>query len=330
MLHLLYHLLLWFQSKPRGLATSWRCTQCGFDVWEEPTQHCSLRHDWKTAVLQCDICEHQDVICDDFRDHMKIKHQVDVGTDGQINKFIRRGVGAFKKLLFCRECCWRNSSESKLRFHKRQNHLTPPSATTLSAGSQTGNGNLNRPAVVTKTAEPKAETGPSGERHGGASLAQASVQNSKLEPYIQGDEDCNNLDVMRDRHIEFISWVQGDFMPTGPNVRFLRAKLYVDREPSPGTYELIPDRGGEKWKIDIVYHYMDPRRFTRDSRYTEWNHEGYPYELYMTTTQYQPATVPIIIYMSAVPPNGYYSLLKTKSQESLARAYVSDSYLFST
>ena len=30
----------------------------------------------KTAVLQCDVCSHEDVICDDFADHMSKKHQV--------------------------------------------------------------------------------------------------------------------------------------------------------------------------------------------------------------------------------------------------------------
>ena len=35
-----------------------------------------LRHAWKTGVPQCDVCSHEDVICDDFADHMSKKHQV--------------------------------------------------------------------------------------------------------------------------------------------------------------------------------------------------------------------------------------------------------------
>lgn len=326
---------MWFQSKPKGVAASWECGKCGFDVWEEPTQHRTLRHDWKTALLECRHCAHQDIICDDFRDHLKIQHDVDtnIETDAKLIEDYWREVGTFKKLLFCRECWWRNSSETKMREHKRKQHQPASKArpTTSPAAPPPTNGSTQKPvATPASSTVNKGAASSVGASVTGEASAQASTTTTNSCPScFCHRSDCNNLDEMRNREIDFDIWMHGDFMPTGPNVKFVRSKLFLDCEPHPGTYEMIPDSPGERPKLDIVYHYLEPRRFSRGPRYTSWNEERYPYELFMMTTRTQPSTVPIVVYATTVPPMGYYSLMKTGSTQAAAQAYIGDRFLYS-
>ena len=110
------------QGRPRRLPAPWDCPTCAFSVWEPRAIHDSLRHAWKTAVLKCDTCEHEDVICDDFADHMSKKHQVLLNSMEEIRGFTRT-VGAFRKLNYCHNCGWRNSSSHAMRQHK-ETHTT--------------------------------------------------------------------------------------------------------------------------------------------------------------------------------------------------------------
>ena len=83
------------QGRPRRLPAPWHFPACAFLVWKSRAIHDSLRHALKTAVLQCDVCQHEDVICDDFADHMSKKHQVFLDSVEATRAFTRT-VSAFK------------------------------------------------------------------------------------------------------------------------------------------------------------------------------------------------------------------------------------------
>ena len=80
------------QGLPRLLLASWDCPACAFPVWQQRAIHDSLRHAWKTGLLQCDVCQHEDVICNDFADHMSQKHQFMLTSMG--SSVLSRGLSA--------------------------------------------------------------------------------------------------------------------------------------------------------------------------------------------------------------------------------------------
>ena len=106
------------------------CHPWYFRGWEPRAIHDSLRHAWKTAVLKCDACGHEDVICDDFADHMSKKQQMLLESMEDIRAFTRT-VSAFRKLNYCHNCGWRHSSSHAMREHKATHttaeiiHATP-------------------------------------------------------------------------------------------------------------------------------------------------------------------------------------------------------------
>ena len=80
------------QGLPRLLLASWDCPACAFPVWQQRAIHDSLRHAWKTGLLQCDVCQHEDVICNDFADHVSQKHQFMLTSMG--SSVLSRGLSA--------------------------------------------------------------------------------------------------------------------------------------------------------------------------------------------------------------------------------------------
>ena len=100
--------VLYFQSRPSGTA-AWFCEQCNSLKHEEQRGHFYINHQPKFEVLQCDVCLHQDVVIDDFVDHMFNVHNVTV-TSGEQSRVYLHTVPPFARLSYCSTCGVRNSS----------------------------------------------------------------------------------------------------------------------------------------------------------------------------------------------------------------------------
>ena len=122
--------VLYFQSRPSGTA-AWFCEQCNSLKHEEQRGHFYINHQPKFEVLQCDVCLHQDVVIDDFVDHMFNVHNVTV-TSGEQSRVYLHTVPPFARLSYCSTCGVRNSSNIIMR-RLISSHNSAHSTTTTTA-----------------------------------------------------------------------------------------------------------------------------------------------------------------------------------------------------
>ena len=96
--------VLCLQSRPTG-TTAWFCEQCNALKHEQQRGHYYINHSTKSEV-QCDVCLHQDIVIDDFIDHMFSMHDVQV-TSGirrlrsHVSPIARRAAGGTVVTSLC-------------------------------------------------------------------------------------------------------------------------------------------------------------------------------------------------------------------------------------
>ena len=123
--------VLCLQSRPTGIA-AWFCEQCNALKHEQQRGHYYINHATKSEVLQCDVCLHQDVVIDDFIDHMYRIHAVQVTSGEQARSYLH-SVPPFTRLSYCSTCGVRNSSNIVMRRHINSHRSSNPTTTAAPA-----------------------------------------------------------------------------------------------------------------------------------------------------------------------------------------------------
>ena len=292
-------------------------------------------------MLQCDVCQHEDVICDDFADHMSKKHQVLLESMEAIRAFTRT-VGAFRKLNYCHNCGWRHSSSHTMREHKAT-HTTAGIIPATSAPPTT------RPA---EAAGSEAVTTPP--------PSVGIVTNEQRDVRV-GEEDQYQLENFGERRrirynanplqdVERAAGVgydepaaaqyqrcpfsvnvkcEGNLLPARYGPEFVRRRVYADRVPFPGLCRLMEmPEGNLVMRVDVVFHPNHPDKMAWPPRASAWNALGMAYEVAQTTTRTRLATVPVVAYFKELPHRGDFELLCIRDGECEARLYISDDAVF--
>ena len=295
-------------------------------------------------MLKCDTCEHEDVICDDFADHMSKKHQVLLNSMEEIRGFTRT-VGAFRKLNYCHNCGWRNSSSNAMRQHKATHTTagvipatpaTPALPTTRPAEAANLDADTTPPpptGIVTdeqREERIREEDRQQLEIYGERRRIQYNVnplQEAERAAGIGYDEPA----VAQYRGCPFGMRVQceGDLLPARHGPVFVRRRIYANSVPFPGLYRLIEmPEGGVVMRVDVVFHPNHPDKTAWPPRASAWNTLGMDYEVALMTTRTRPATVPVVAYFEELPNRGEFELLCMRDGGCEARLYISDDAVF--
>ena len=78
--------------------------------------HDFLYHELKTEYLQCDACHYQDIVVDDFIEHVRRKHNRRLST-GDAMRHLERNRQSFVRLSYCFMCGIRHRSDIWIRAH---------------------------------------------------------------------------------------------------------------------------------------------------------------------------------------------------------------------
>ena len=227
-------------------------------------------------MLKFDACDHEDVICDDFADHMSKKHQVLLDSMEEIRAFTRT-VGAFRKLNYCQNCGWRNSSSHAMRQHKAT-HSTAgiiPATPARSAPPTTRPAEAASSEAVTTPLPP---TGIVTEEQREAQIREEDQY--QLDNYGERRRVKYNANPLQDaeraasmsydepaaaqyRRCPFGVNVrcEGDLLPARQGPVVVRRRVYADRIQFPGLYCLMEVPEGEPvMRVDVVFHPNHPTR----------------------------------------------------------------------
>ena len=100
------------------LAREFDCRRCKRRVVDDPVYHAWFRHEAKTKVYECFFCEHEDVIGEDFKDHLKLAHRVFLSKASLLETFLNHNAVLFVSLHFCDKCQIRASDLRVMIQHR--------------------------------------------------------------------------------------------------------------------------------------------------------------------------------------------------------------------
>ena len=264
----------------------------------------------------CPTCGHEDMICDDFAQHMGTKHAVQLRSNDEIRAYIK-SVGAFRKLSFCFECQWRNSSDSLMRDHKLAHELERKKAD-----------DRRRPAKTTPLVEQfvRAVKLDAAEREERKKCDDwDEVERNRPAPVLvkdvvaaqgaTGGDDAASVSCFDDPdehrlpYVPFFPNLQGDLLPASLGVQMPRLRVYLREVPSPGVYHVVDVTGKKRTRVDITIHYANPDKYSWPPRASRWNAKGFKLEATLLSTKTRPATALAILYVEDVPAKGSYRLV---------------------
>jgi len=291
---------------------------------EKADGHHKLRHVAKDKALECDHCGHQDVVIDDFCDHLSAKHDVAVDLDFETAGYTV-ATPRFTRLSYCHTCGWRNSSANNVKVHKAARHPPPPGFAPRSGPRVAISAGLARPLL----APPSAFITP---RHQLPPIAPHLFRNNG--GYQQRAIVARNDNIHEDRarvalrRQPFPVFLWGDVVPNKPGVTFYKVRVYMSCEPTPGLYG-IQGPGGVA-QMTICYHAQDLRWSQNPTSFVDNAREHDPYMAFMMTAHTTPASLTIKAYFNRLLECcGAYDICRYDSSDRIGSLTVDATDLYS-
>ena len=96
------------------------CSYCRRNVVDDREFHAWFRHATKKEVYECFFCEHEDVIADDFEEHLRVAHRFFLASKQQLAVFLNHNAVPFTQLAFCDKCRMRCSDTRVMYKHREE------------------------------------------------------------------------------------------------------------------------------------------------------------------------------------------------------------------